>query len=156
MGKSRAFAAAGTKVYLGAGDDWATETSGTWTEMGDVINIDGPGFGRNTIDCTHMTSPNNEEEFLSGRKVRSEIQLAMSFAPDDPTQNPDTGLKAIRDDGGERAFAFVYSNDDESCYLFNAIVSDFKITAQQAGKVDATCTLKLTGADDWVDGGLPA
>ncbi|MBX9667292.1 MAG: hypothetical protein K2X93_06720 [Candidatus Obscuribacterales bacterium] len=153
MGTTGAFPAAGSQLKKGTGGtttDYSTVSA--WTAVGDIQSFD-MGFGRNMIDCTHMTSPNNEEEHINGRRTRKPFQYQGSFAPGDATHAPASGFLLDRDNGTIRGYAQEFADTAITTLKFNARVAQYDISANQAGKVDFSLTLQVTGAHAWSTGG---
>lgn len=144
MSDSIAIIADGTTFYRGgtvpAPSDPTTET--VWTEVPDVTDIDGPEFGRNMIDTTHLKSPNNEPEFKGGRKARGTVTLNISYDPSDTTQ---AGFATDAENDVIRCYGKEYNNDAKSNYIFRARVESVKVMTRGGDVVKATVTLRPTG-----------
>lgn len=152
MAVTKAMASSGIVIYVG--DAALPDDVNTWTPIADVTGLDGPESGRALIDCTHMTSPGNRQEFISGQKLSGKLNLSLSFAPSDPTQDPATGLMKWADDGTKKAVAVVFNDQRVTTFLCTVIFENVKVAAPLNGKVDATCSAQITGDFEWTTGGV--
>lgn len=152
MGATKAMGSSGIVIYVGNTNDYTT--SNVWVPIADVTGLDGPEAGRNLIDATHMTSPDNRQEFIPGQKVSGKMNLSLSFAPSDATQDPATGLMNFADNGTLRAYAIVFPDQRVTTFKCQAYVENVKVAAPLNGKVDSTASLQITGAFAWTTGGV--
>jgi len=53
----------------------------TFSNMAFVTSISGPGLARDSIDASHMLSPDEWRQFIAGLKDGGEISLELNFRP---------------------------------------------------------------------------
>ena len=87
MPESQAHAAYGTLIE-------ADDGAGNYTAIAEVVDITGPDQSRDTIDVTHMQSPNGYQEFIPSFKDGGNVTLTLNFLPFHPTQDDQTGIIA--------------------------------------------------------------
>jgi len=59
----------------------STGAAETFATIAEVKSISGPGLSSETIDATHMESPNSYREMLVGLKTGGEVSVEMNFLP---------------------------------------------------------------------------
>lgn len=52
-----------------------------FTTLAEVVNITPPSMARDTVDASHMQSPNAWREFIAGMKDGGEISLELNLVP---------------------------------------------------------------------------
>ncbi|NEI70956.1 hypothetical protein GR212_15335 [Rhizobium lusitanum] len=82
---------AGIGVTMQVGDGASPEV---FTTVANVTTMSVGGVTLNTIDATHLNSPNFYQEFIAGLKSADEWTFTMQWDPTDPTQSGTTGLRA--------------------------------------------------------------
>lgn len=58
-----------------------------------VDDLDGPSRTRESIEATHLRSPNQHKEFMPGLMDGGEVTFLVQFDPRDATHDADTGLE---------------------------------------------------------------
>lgn len=53
----------------------------TFTDVAFVTSISGPGMARDSIDVSHMQSPDAWREFIAGMKDAGEVSMELNFRP---------------------------------------------------------------------------
>jgi len=140
-----ATASAGTMVVAAA-----TEA---FTLVGEVNSIDGPGLGLETIEATHMQSPEGYREFITSFKDAGEMTVAMNFVPSDSQQDPETGILFDFNNRTKRNWQLVFPDDEATTIDFAAYVSKFAVSAPVDNKLGASMSLRVSGALTWSTGG---
>lgn len=141
---SDAIAAFGTLLKLGNG---TAGTSGTYTTIAEVGDIDGPADSVDTIEVTSHSSPQARKEFIASLIDSGEISFPMWFVPDDATHDADTGLQYYKNLRIAANFKMVFP--DATQVMFSALVTKFGMKAPVSGVLSADVTLKITGAMSW-------
>lgn len=117
-------------------------TSETFTTIAEVTNISGPSESLETIDATHMESPNSYREYIPSLLDSGEVSLDLNFLPGNTSQ---TGLRTDMQNRTRRNFEMVFTDSGTSKYSFSAYVTGFEVSAQIDDKLSASATLKVTG-----------
>jgi hypothetical protein len=81
----------GIGVLLKIGDGASPEVFAT---VANVTTMSVGGVTLNTVDATHLNSPNFYQEFIAGLKSGDEWTFTTQWDPSDPTQSGTTGLRA--------------------------------------------------------------
>lgn len=64
----------------------------TWATVANVTNLEAGGRTLNTIDATHLASPNYYQEFIAGLKSAQAWTGTIQWDPSDPSLDDSTGL----------------------------------------------------------------
>jgi len=133
----------GTAVGSTVTDASATET---FTTLGEVTNIDGPGFGMETIDTTNHSSPSAYREQVPSFKTGGEVTAELNFDPTSSSQDFTSGLLYDFENRTLRNFQIVYPTSPVETFALAAYVSGFSPSAPVDGKLSASVTLATSGA----------
>lgn len=71
------------------------ESPPTWATVANVTNLEAGGRTLNTIDATHLASPDYYQEFIAGLKSSQAWTGTIQWDPADPTLDDSTGLGSI-------------------------------------------------------------
>lgn len=96
------------------------------------------------IDATDFDSTGNFREFVNGYKEAGEGSILLNFDPDN------TIHKALQDAVGGAAQYFEGTYDNRTITL-TALVTQFSTPVEIGGLLEATVTIKMTGAPLWED-----
>ena len=113
-----------------------------FTTLAEVTNITPPAIARDTVDATHMESPEAWREFIAGLKDGGEGSVEMNFVPGTNA----AALMAELDLSGSSAVKnrqIAFPNG--SIFAFAAILTGFEPEAPIDDKMVATATFKVTG-----------
>lgn len=113
------------------------------TEIAEVVTISGPGITRNTIDASHMQSPEMWLEFIKGMKDAGELSFDINMIPGNASQY--ALLSDFYDDTSVASWALVFPNAAGTTWSFRAIVTSFEPTNAIDATFTASITLKLSG-----------
>lgn len=130
-------ATSGYNVTLAKG---GTGTSGT--AIAEVVGITGPGYSRNWIDATHLTSDSQAKEFVAGLIDGGEVSVDLNFLPANTTHKLITTDLV---DGSKDAYAITWNDASTTTWSFTAGVSGFNPSAPKDDRLSATATFKLSG-----------
>ena len=136
---SEAIKSQGIEVKRGDG-----QASESFTLIGEVVSIDGPGGQAQVIDVTHLKSTAKEK--LMGLADEGQVSLGLNLVPGNAQQ---TGLRTDRDNQTLRNFQIVLTDSGTTTLSFAAFVLGFSISASVDAKVDASVTLEVSGAVTW-------
>lgn len=131
----------GTLLQVGDGGD-----PENFTTIGQVRDIGGPEYTRDTVESTHHSSPSGFEEHVGTIKRGNEVTFEINLDPSDATHDATNGLKADYESGVERNFQLVRADAGTTTDSFTALVTGVSEAHPVNGKLTANITLKLTGA----------
>lgn len=109
-----------------------------FTKVAEVTNVTPPGMSRDTVDVTHLESPDGTKEFIGGLAEMGEASLTIQYVPD----AQDVLLAAFQAGFGE--FQITFPN--KVAMTFEGIVTGYEwgdIVADT--KMSATFTIKCSG-----------
>jgi predicted secreted protein len=138
-----------TQATLGYGSKLAADTvpsTGVYTDIAEVVSIDGPSDDSALVDVTNMDSPARSREYISGLIDRGEVSFEANFLPQAPTQ------KLLRTDqtaGQVRNYRLTFSDAAGSNVKFDAIVRQLRRSSHVDAPMRLNVTLKVTGAPVW-------
>jgi hypothetical protein len=144
MAESQAHAAYGTLIEVGDGG-----TPETFVVIAEVTSIAGPAQTRDTIDVTHMESPEGYREFIPSFKDGGTVTLALNFLPNDPTQDATDGIIADYENDVKRNYRITWPTAGTNRVSFSAYVTDHSPDSPVEGKMDLAVTLKISGKPTW-------
>lgn len=113
-------------------------TAGTYVDLAEVISITPPGMTRNTVDATHLQSPDGWMEYIAGLKDTGEASITLNFVP----SATDALYAAFEDESG--AYQITFPNG--VMFRFSGFFTGYTpsdITPE--GKLEVTATIKPTG-----------
>lgn len=113
-----------------------------FTTVAEVKSIQGPGLSMETIDATHMESPNGYREWLPSFKDAGEVSFDCNFLPADTNQQ---GLVEDFEDRVLRNWKLVFPNTDTTTWAFAAYVTGFSVSAAIDDILMASVTLRISG-----------
>ena len=132
-------ATAGYGCLFKIGDGAGSEVFATIAE---VTSIDGPGLSMDTIEVTHMESPNAAREYIAGLKDGGEISLELNLLPDDTNQ---TALRTCWMNRTLRNFKVSWTDTTPAVWSFAGFVTSYQPSAAVDDKLSCSVTIKLTG-----------
>lgn len=140
MAQSTATAAFGT--LLKVGDGGGPEA---FTTLAEVTSISGPALSMDTIDVTHMESPDDFREMIPSFKSGGEVTVELNFLPANATQDATTGILADFNSRTLRNFQIVWTDAGNTTWAFSAYVTGFEPSAPVDDKLSASMTLTISG-----------
>lgn len=130
-----------TAAQIGLGSRFGVKGTGnTYSAVAEVTRITLPGWTRNTVDATHLESPDGWAEVIGGLKTASDCTFDMNWVPaiNDPM------LAAFNAEKGEFQCLFPSGT---LAMRFAGIVTNFTPgEVSPEGKLSASVTIKPTGA----------
>ena len=137
-----------TKVRIGMGT-LLSYSNGllpeVFTLLAERVSIKGPGFSRDSLDATHMDSPNNWREFIAGLKDGGEVTIESNYVPTDATQNATTGALALFNSGVTRNWKLVMPVSPIVTWILPAFLTNFEPDIPLDDKMMLSLTLKVAG-----------
>ena len=137
-----------TKVRIGMGT-LLSYSNGllpeVFTLLAERVSIKGPGISRDSLDATHMDSPNNWREFIAGLKDGGEVTIESNYVPTDATQNATTGALALFNSGVTRNWKLVMPVSPIVTWILPAFLTNFEPDIPLDDKMMLSLTLKVAG-----------
>lgn len=125
----------------------------TFTVIGGVTSVGGPGFGLDTIDVTAHDSPGAYEEAIGTIIRQGEISLDINYDPNDPTHSgavvvppAGEGLLAALISRTVKNFELEFPTTPAVIWSLQGLVTGFEPSAPYDDKLGASVTIKITGA----------
>ena len=138
------YAALGTLLAIGNSN---IPASATYTTIAQVRNISGPGMSSDPIDVTSHDSTNGWREFVVALKDMGEITLDLIYDPDQATHSKSSGgLLYEFTQASQKAYRLTLVDTTATVFKFVAYVTSFSPTFNFDGSMDASVTLRITGA----------
>ena len=137
-----------TSAAIGHGSTFAVGDGGSpevFTAFAEVVTITPPQLVRDTVDATHMASPEKWREFVPGLRDGGEVSLEMNFIPGGPGE--DAILIAFQD---ETAGNWKITFPNAHSWTFAAFCTGFESEVPLDDKMSATATFKVTGKPAFV------
>jgi predicted secreted protein len=119
----------------------STDNGATWAEVAEVTNITPPSDTVDSIDVTHMQSPNRTREFIPGLADPGECSIEMNFIPGAAT---DVQLRTLKANGTKAKWRITWPN--AVIWVFSGFVTGVEATGPVDDKMAVTATIKVTGA----------
>jgi len=133
---TKAFSAQGTLVKRGNG-----ATVEVFTNIPDVKTIGGPTGSSDLLEATNLDS--TAKEYVLGLADSGEIRLGLNW---DPTSVQQQGLFTDWQNRTRRNFQIIFSDTGAALLAFAAFVQNYEISGGANAIVEASITLKITGA----------
>lgn len=131
---------------IGFGVDFQrSDGAGGWDSVGELVDITPPGISKETVDATHMLSPERWREFIAGLKDGGEFSIDVQYDPANATTAAFIADVAS-DDPEDYRIAFPGGTN----WDFTAIATGFEPGVPMADKMVLTFTGKVTGKPGFV------
>jgi hypothetical protein len=133
----------GAKVYLQDG-------GGVYQQLSEVTAFPFPEDAIADVKATHLLSPNRREEYIAGLIDGGTGDIVMNYVPGSAT---DALCRDLVASGSTRGFRVQILQPDTTYYEIdvNVIGKQYKRTAPIDNKMDATLTVRFTGASTETD-----
>jgi len=142
MSESLAVSGFGTLVSIGDGGD-PTEV---FTPVLEIKGISGPNLTTDTIDNTHMLSPEGHKEFIASFKDGGEITFDCNFLPGVGTQADLFTAWAAK---AKTNFQLSFPDEDTTVWQVKALITNLGISAPMDDVLGLAVTLKISGAPNF-------
>lgn len=127
------------------GQFWLDNAAGTLTELVEVVSFGLPNSESETVEATHLKSPNRRREYIVGMIEDGELEVVINYVPGGVS---DVLIRAALADGVARTYKAVVPRETANWEISGeSIVTGWdrgEVVAD--GKMEATLTLRLTGA----------
>lgn len=139
-----------SNAFIGYGATFGIEdrdNPGTYIDVAEVVGITPPAYTMDTVDTTHLLSPERFREYVNGLREAGELSLTINFVPGDTTSDLLVG-EALQDTPGN--YKITWPNAVE--WGFAGVMVGFApgdIAVDT--KVTATVRVKVTGKPDWFE-----
>lgn len=137
---------AATAAKTGFGTTFAIEsaTPGTYTSLGELVDVTPPALTRETVDATNHASPERMREHIGGMRDQSEAAIVLNYDPGNASWD---ALKAAYDDDASKNYKITFP-DGESV-IFPALVTELAPATPMADKMTLAAKFKPTGVPTW-------
>lgn len=126
---------------IGYNSTFGIYNGSTYVSVGEVQSITPPGYSRDAIESTHMTSPNRYREFIAGLMDAGEASIAYSYTPS-TTEAVYTAMQA-----GVGSFRITHPNG--VTLTFSAVVTAWTPDLTFDDKMGGAATFKVSGRPVW-------
>lgn len=116
----------------------------TFTDLALVSSITPPGMSRDSIDVSHMQSPDAWRDFIAGLKDAGEVTLELNFKPGSAGFLALMTEMSLSSDNATKSRRIVFP--DTSRFDFEAFLTNIEPEAPHDDKMVVTATFKVTGA----------
>lgn len=133
-----------TEVTIGYGSKFAisTDDGSTYTDVAEISgDISPPSSTIDTVDATHMRSPNGDREFILGLNDPGEMSFSINFIPGGAT---DTLLIDVKASKARVKCRITFPNG--VVWGFSGLLTKYQPTVPVDGKMTADITFKVTGS----------
>lgn len=114
-------------------------TPGTYVNVAEVVSIAPPNVTRDTVEATHLQSPNSWKEYIAGLKDAGEASFTLNYVP----SATEAMLAAFDAERGNYQITFPNGVMLRFAGIFTSY-SRGELTPE--GKMEASVTIKATGA----------
>jgi predicted secreted protein len=132
----------GFGTLLKKGDGATVEV---FTTVAEIKSISGPSLSMETIDATHMESPNAFREFLPSIKSAGEVTLDMNFLPANANQ---AGFITDFQNRTKRNWKLVFPDTATTTWSFSGYITAFAPSAAVDSILTASATITVSGDVD--------
>jgi predicted secreted protein len=116
-----------------------------FTEVAEVTSITPPNFVRDTVDATHMASPDKWREYVGGLRDAGTVSITVNFVPGGAAQDA-----IIAKFTADTVSNFKITFPNAEAWTFAAWCTGFATEDPLEGKMTATATFKLSGKPAFV------
>lgn len=136
--QSQAMIGYGSRLYLGSN----ALITATFTELGEVTNISGPNYSTDSVDVTHMQSPDGFREFVCGLTDPGEVSFDFNYVPGNPTDEILDELYDIDPVSRKRSWKITFPNGGQ--FIFQGFMTSWERTSPTEDKMTSSITVKVT------------
>jgi len=137
-------------AILGYGIVYAISTTtggSTYTDLGEVFDIELPSDEVEEVDVTHYGSPGRTKEYIAGLINTGDGSFSINWVPGNDT---DQLLRGLRVSGAIRNHRITFP-DGETKVVFPAFIKGYDPGIPVDDKLTAKFTVKKSGAETWTD-----
>jgi len=127
-----------TSAAIGYNTIFSIYNGSAYVAVSEVTSITWPGYARDAIDATTMSSEDRHREFIAGLIDAGEVTIEMNYVP----SHADVVLAALL---SSTTGAYKITANSGVNVTFNAIVTAYAPQAPVDDKMTASATFKITG-----------
>lgn len=134
-----------TAAKTGWGGEFHLHNGTALTELVEVVSFTLPNATSETIEATHLKSPNRRREYIAGMIEDGDLEIVVNYVPGSAT---DILLRGALEDGEAHAWMAVIPRETANWEVTGTgIVTGYDRGSVVAdGKMEGTITLRVTGA----------
>ena len=122
------------------------DSGSTYTAIGQVKEINGPGLSQDTVETTHHASTAAFRTYTPMLLKGGEMTIEILFDPVLATHKNDSGgILFAYEQQAAYDYRVTFADVDATEWDFNAIVTGFESSASFDGALSASCTFEITG-----------
>ena len=122
---------------IGYNSTFGIYNGASYVNVGEIQNITPPGYARDAVESTHMTSPNRFREYIAGLMDAGEASIEYSYTP----AAAEVVLTAML--AGVGSFRVTHPNG--VTLTFSAIVTAWTPGIPMDDRMTGSATFKVTG-----------
>ena len=112
-------------------------TPGEYTAVAEVTAINGFGFSRESVEATHLKSPDQYKEFIAGMKEAQPVTITLNYVPSES----DALVTAFEAQTGK----YQITAPNGVMMRFSGFCTEYEIGELNAEKMTATATFQPSG-----------
>jgi hypothetical protein len=124
----------GTKVQLGSETSTSATAATAYTDIAEIVDVNGPNIEVNDIEMTNADSPGNFEQYEPGTNNPGEVEVVANYTK----AQYSTSMGLI---GTKRRWRLLFT--DNSNLLYDGYIKGLGTAAPLKDKVSATTTIKI-------------
>jgi predicted secreted protein len=134
-----------TAAKTGWGGEFHLHNGTVLFELVEVVSFTLPNGTSETVEATHLKSPNRRREYIAGMIEDGELEVVLNYVPGSTT---DTLILDALADGDARAFMAVIPRATADWEIEGTVIATGYDRGEVVadGKMEATVTFRLTGA----------
>lgn len=129
------------RIGYGSRFEISDDDGATWDPLAEVTDITPPSSTIETVDATHMQSPNGDREFILGLNDPGEASFEMNFVPGSAADIVLQGVKLAR-----AVVKCRITFPNLVTWTFDGLLTAYQPAVPTADKMTATVTFKVTGS----------
>lgn len=133
---------AASAVKIGYNTKFAIYNGTTYTDVAEVTSITWPGYARDAVEATHLTSDDTFREFVPGLMDAGEVSIEMNYLP----SSSDVIIAALT---AATVGQFKITAPGGVNVVIKAIVTSYQPQSPVDDRMTASATFKITGKPTW-------
>lgn len=138
-----------SSAHIGYGASMAVKATGDadFIELGEVTSITPPSDKIDTVDVTHMKSPNATREFVGGLIDPGEASFELNFVPGSTSDTKIQAIKAARQKVSWRVtFPIIAPAVAGVTWTFSGLITGYETDIPLDDKMTGTVSIKVSGS----------
>lgn len=116
--------------------------------LGELVTVGAPNLSRDTVDATHMGSPEGWREFIAALKDGGEFSLGIQNKPSSASYQA-----LVADFDVDEPQAYSINFPDDSRWNFTAIITGLETDTPLDNKIVTNATFKISGKPTFLPNG---